>query len=214
MQEDKNMAGAPRELGRRTILKGAAWSAPVIAAAVATPLAAASDPDWNASVTSTCTGNLALDAGLAQDVITAIVNAVNLLPGVNVTRAQRYFTITATQGTVPAGTEFVLSSPQALLNASLLTHTSVIGITILGGQSTNTATIRLDQDLQQGQTIRIDMNRALLTVSVASTQTLALNGTDANNSDNSATSSVVAGSSASISVPFVGRFGYTIQACG
>lgn len=39
--QDENKA--PRQIERRTILKGAAWSAPVIAAAVAAPMAAASD---------------------------------------------------------------------------------------------------------------------------------------------------------------------------
>ncbi|MGF3055965.1 hypothetical protein [Microbacterium sp. YY-01] len=41
-------------LDRRTVLRGAAWSAPVIAAAVAMPLAAASDNQANITIDSGC----------------------------------------------------------------------------------------------------------------------------------------------------------------
>lgn len=41
-------------LSRRTVVQGAAWSVPVIAAAVATPLAAASGTPWNVRITSDC----------------------------------------------------------------------------------------------------------------------------------------------------------------
>ncbi|MES2867645.1 hypothetical protein [Microbacterium profundi] len=59
MQELENNAGAPRQIGRRTILKGAAWSAPVIAAAVAAPLAAASDNEARIRIYGDCLLNAA-----------------------------------------------------------------------------------------------------------------------------------------------------------
>ncbi|GAB3633880.1 hypothetical protein GCM10027421_32330 [Microbacterium shaanxiense] len=56
-EESRNGRG---QLSRRTVVQGAAWSVPVIAAAVATPLAAASvSSPWNVSVTPDCV----LDAG-------------------------------------------------------------------------------------------------------------------------------------------------------
>lgn len=42
MSENESIVGAPRSIGRRTVIKGAAWTVPAIAAAVAMPLAAAS----------------------------------------------------------------------------------------------------------------------------------------------------------------------------
>lgn len=41
-------------LDRRTVVKGAAWSVPVLAAAVATPLAAATTVNWNAGIATGC----------------------------------------------------------------------------------------------------------------------------------------------------------------
>lgn len=67
MTEIQNAEGATPDLGRRSVLKGAAWSVPVIAAAVATPLAAA-----------TTGARLDLNAGCFQ------VLGVGLLPGFSV----------------------------------------------------------------------------------------------------------------------------------
>lgn len=55
---------AQRGLDRRSVVKGAAWSVPVIAAAVATPFAAATTDNWNARIDAGCfigiAGNLNL----------------------------------------------------------------------------------------------------------------------------------------------------------
>jgi hypothetical protein len=51
--------GEGRSFKRRTVVKAAAWSVPVIAAAVATPLAAASGGPWNVRISGDCV----LDAG-------------------------------------------------------------------------------------------------------------------------------------------------------
>jgi len=56
--QDENKT--PRQIERRTILKGAAWSAPVIAAAVAAPMAAASDATADVYWTKTNTQLLTL----------------------------------------------------------------------------------------------------------------------------------------------------------
>src|SRR5690606_38547626 len=56
---------APRQVERRTILKGAAWSAPVIAAAIAAPMAAASDNQARIRIYGDCLLN-ALDVKVGQ----------------------------------------------------------------------------------------------------------------------------------------------------
>lgn len=63
--------GQPRTIDRRTVVKGAAWSVPAIAAAVAMPLAAASD----------LKASLAISDGCFQ------VAGVGLLPGFRVTNS-------------------------------------------------------------------------------------------------------------------------------
>lgn len=68
MTEIEMNEGASRGLDRRTIIKGAAWSVPVVAAAVATPFAAA----------TTQGGLLDLNAGCIQ------VAGVSLFPGFSV----------------------------------------------------------------------------------------------------------------------------------
>lgn len=55
---------------RRKLLKGAAWSVPVIAMAVASPAAAASTVDWNVAVSRSCGLSIAGQSGLAGFTIT------------------------------------------------------------------------------------------------------------------------------------------------
>lgn len=55
---------------RRKLLKGAAWSVPVIAMAVAAPAAAASTVDWNVAVSRGCGLSIAGQSGLAGFTIT------------------------------------------------------------------------------------------------------------------------------------------------
>lgn len=84
--------GAARGIERRTVLKGAAWSVPVIAAAVAAPAASASVNNFTAAlsgVTSTLvslrvlnTGAVATSAlGLTVPTTLAIVNGAGALSG-------------------------------------------------------------------------------------------------------------------------------------
>ena len=53
------------DMSRRTVVKGAAWSIPVVAAAVAFPGASASTgvPEWNLQVTGSCAGLIGITSG-------------------------------------------------------------------------------------------------------------------------------------------------------
>src|SRR5690606_23566796 len=61
-QEKSHMTEENKGLSRRTVVKGAAWSVPVIAAAVATPFAAASVNNAGASWVGGATQLLTLQA--------------------------------------------------------------------------------------------------------------------------------------------------------
>ncbi|MCW2163467.1 hypothetical protein B0I12_000593 [Microbacterium hydrothermale] len=65
--------GSTRGIERRTILKGAAWSVPVIAAAVAAPAASASVNNANLALTNDVTSLLALNVLDSATVLTAAV---------------------------------------------------------------------------------------------------------------------------------------------
>lgn len=69
MSEIESTEAGSRELGRRSVIKGAAWSVPVIAAAVAAPGAAATTPG---------VAGLDLNAGCVQ------ILGLQLLPGFSV----------------------------------------------------------------------------------------------------------------------------------
>ncbi|MEA5455861.1 hypothetical protein SPF06_14095 [Sinomonas sp. JGH33] len=142
-------------IGRREIVKSAAWSAPVIMGAAFAPAAAASTPAWDVAVTGQCsTGLLGIVGNSALT-----------------------FTITAAQGTVPAGTSFTLSS-SSLLNVSALAASpnTLVSISVLGSSS---ALLTLTAPLSQGSSVTIDlMGAGLLTVGLAYTFTLQLNGSD------------------------------------
>ncbi|MFD5224643.1 hypothetical protein ACFWHT_03390 [Microbacterium sp. NPDC058342] len=86
--QDENIK-APRQIERRTIVKGAAWAAPVIAAAVAAPARAASgDTELDISVNAEC-------YGLS-------------IAGIGITLPR--WEITSTGGQIPVGTTFILES--------------------------------------------------------------------------------------------------------
>ena len=109
---------APKDgLSRRTLVKGAAWSLPVIAVAAATPLASASTVTWNGTVTAFCEGDYDLSAledlvgtGLVLGTVQTALGLLGLEDG-----ARRGFTITASTGDIPAGTQYLLQDPNALL---------------------------------------------------------------------------------------------------
>jgi hypothetical protein len=139
---------------RRRVVKGAAWAAPVIAAAVAAPRAAASQGFWDVGVSGTCTTGLLGILG----------------------QPQLKFTITAVQGTVPAGTSFTLTS-NSLLTISALAASpgSLLTISLLSGSS---ALLTLNAPLVQGSSVTLDLMGQLLTVGLIYTYTLQLNGND------------------------------------
>lgn len=69
--ETTGATGSARGIERRTVLKGAAWSVPVIAAAVAAPAASASVNNANAILTNNVTSLLALNILDSATVLTA-----------------------------------------------------------------------------------------------------------------------------------------------
>lgn len=81
MTENHTNDIAGRELGRRSVIKGAAWSVPVIAAAVATPFAAATGVTGNVTVTGGCLPLLGALAGGHQ-----ITNNSNVPVTLNLTQ--------------------------------------------------------------------------------------------------------------------------------
>ncbi|MGN7861604.1 hypothetical protein ACTJI8_13580 [Microbacterium sp. 22303] len=125
-----------KHVGRRTVLKGAAWSVPVVAAAIAVPAQAASLPNGvDVRVTATCSGQydiksltdllaqislLGLPVGLTLGVVTNLVKAALSALGFN-EGVTRRFEISAAAGTIPVGTAFQLqTNPGALINLSAL----------------------------------------------------------------------------------------------
>ncbi|MBK0419467.1 hypothetical protein JD276_10520 [Leucobacter sp. CSA1] len=121
-------------LSRRTIVKGAAWSMPVLATAVAVPAVSATlEPGTDVRVTAVCDGQydiaslesllsnvslvgLPLDLSILTDLVKAALGLLGFNEG-----ATRRFEISADEGTIPAGTEFLLAtSPSALIDLSLL----------------------------------------------------------------------------------------------
>lgn len=139
---------------RRMVVKGAAWAAPVVAAAVAAPRAAASQGFWDVGVTGACTTGLLGILG----------------------QPQLKFTITAVQGTVPAGTGFTLTSNSLITVSALLASPgSLLSISVLSGTS---ALITLNSPLVQGSSVTLDLMGQLITVGLLYTYTLQLNGND------------------------------------
>lgn len=159
---------------RRTIVKGAAWSVPVIAAAVATPLAAASTA-LDLTIAGNCAGEFRA-AGLASNILNALTGLLGLDP------ATRTITVTAGTVPVPVGTTFLLDN-SGLLNVGLIGVTGALDVSALdivnvGGGVTS---ITLQQQLLPGQSFTLDLLPAVVDVKVAATQTLSLSTDAANN---------------------------------
>lgn len=166
-------------ISRRTIVKGAAWSIPVMAAAVAAPAAVATGgPGWDVTVSAACSGQYSLRL-LQNQVGTALVAvAEGLLNALGLSRATREFTITATEGTVPAGTTFSLAYPDGLIDLTLLQgliETNALTVVTINNSQ---ATFTLDSDLTQGQSITLDLLQAIIDVQLLSSVTLSLVGND------------------------------------
>lgn len=160
---------------RRTVVKGAAWSVPVIAAAVATPLSAAVSTALDLTIVGTCAGEFRA-AGLAAPVLNGLTAILGLDP------ATRTFTVTAGTVPVPVGTTFLLSN-SGLLNVGLITVTGDIDVSALdivnvGGGVTS---FTLQEALAPGESFVLNLLPAVVDVKVAATQTLSLS-TDATTS--------------------------------
>ncbi|MCJ1702983.1 MULTISPECIES: hypothetical protein [unclassified Rathayibacter] len=91
-------------LSRRSLAKTAAWSVPVVAVAIATPAAAASNATVDIVVSRACR---------------------TLTLGGSVPR----FTVSAVTGNIPAGTTFTLSSPR-LANVSVSAAGATVGVLV------------------------------------------------------------------------------------
>lgn len=110
MTDEMNVAG--RQVARRTVVKGAAWSVPAIAAAVAMPLAAAA------------TNVTTFDVRVQREKCTLV--------GASITNAQKpNFTIYADAGVIPAGSVFNLTVATGLLNLALFQDDPNAGYDIL-----------------------------------------------------------------------------------
>jgi len=195
-------------LSRRTMVKGAAWSVPVIAVAAATPMASASTADqFDVQVTGTCEGDFRA-AGLASNILNALTGVLGLDP------ATRSFTVTAAEGTIPAGTQFTLTDG-GLVNVNALSVTGAIGLDALNIiRVGNTATITLEQDLAEGQSCALELLGALADIRVASDMTLALAGTDNPSTAPGAANSAEVSTTLGTSVNVLGIVDVALQVCG
>lgn len=108
-------ASSSRSLDRRTLIKGAAWSLPVIAVAAATPMAAASPGNASLSWTASNSGLLALRVLGTGAIITA-------------------------QALVTVPTQFTLTNGPGPINVAAATVTVVVGRP--SGISLSTGTVR------------------------------------------------------------------------
>lgn len=193
-------------LSRRTMVKGAAWSVPVLAAAVAAPMASASTAGkYDVGVAAECNGNYDLDKLLNG--ISAAINGVTIagipigivlgtLLGPVISAAQdtveglldaiglkkfvnRGFTVTAVEGTIPVDTEFTLDGG-GLIDLTLLPGILQTEANALGLVSINgnTATLKLLRDLTVGESQHFTLQGNAIDLSVAGTVSFGLVGQD------------------------------------
>lgn len=207
MKTSGSISVPSQEINRRKVVKGAAWSIPVIAAAVAAPSAAASgDPvaGWDVGITGTCSGTFKAD-GLASNVLNALTGILGLKPAI------RNFRISAHEGTIPAGTRFQLSHG-GILDLNLFAW-STLGLTLLSPGPV--ATLSLTNPLPFGQSITIDLMRGLVDVKLASTVSLTLVGSDAPSSTTSpGGNSAIVRTVLGTTVNPLGLIDVNLQACG
>jgi len=117
----------PKSIKRRTLVKGAAWAAPVIAVATATPLAAAStvepEPSENATSVRVTTGSAITAGEWAQGEIQTIDTT----------------TRPATPAVFPENTVITITAPEG---ATITLDTADrMGIGTIEGEGTSTVTI-------------------------------------------------------------------------
>lgn len=112
------MSTQPAGVTRRTVVKGAAWSVPVMAASVAVPAHAASAVNWNSKIVQFCSGNFTksdLEGVVPSNLVDFVANGLWTLNNLD-PDARRGFTITATRGSIPAGTQYILEDTNNLLD--------------------------------------------------------------------------------------------------
>jgi len=179
---------------RRTVVKGAAWSVPVIAAAVATPLASASNVNQalDVTVTGSCTGQYdiadlrtllgSVNLGLAGTLGLTLTNLVDLVKaalaalGIN-DGATRGFNISVAGDTLPQGATFVLStSPGALINADLTLLSSLFNsqaqAAFIANVNGSTVSLTTTRDISAGESFPFELVEGLLDVDALTTTTL------------------------------------------
>ena len=178
---------APSGVSRRTLVKGAAWSLPVIAVAASTPLAAASVAPFNATVTAFCENDYDLSVlqglglGILLPAVQTALGVLGLTPG-----ATRGFTVTATTGDIPAGTQYLLTDPNGLLTVSGLE--SVIGAGVAGVVASGADyLITLTNPITNGNSFEVNVYDAIINVGALSSFSLTQVQADSNAADNSGT---------------------------
>lgn len=209
-------------VSRRTLVKGAAWSVPVVAAAIAVPAQAASLPTGvDVAITGACAGNYDLSvltnlvgAGLVGLVQSAVLAPLGLTPN-----PRRTFTIAAQSGTIPTGTRFALGYP-SLINLNLGVLNSVLTAAALNVISTGntSAEFATTAPIPQGGSTSFNVAGAIpvANLGVASTVTLTLLDTDhptpPPGGPNSASVTSLAAAAVSLQPIFPGTL--AVQLCG
>lgn len=141
-------AGAPRTIDRRTVVKGAAWSVPAIAAAVAMPLAAASgetkDVDVRLSFTNAVDTSV---SDIGHKLVDGIIGALGALnpggiPGI---------AFSAALGVLKTGLNAAVSLGTSLLDVSIKYPDTLVatnnGLGVLRAGQTITGTLTYDSNL-------------------------------------------------------------------
>lgn len=175
MVEEINNEGG---LSRRTVVKGAAWSLPVLAVAVAAPAATASVA-FDVQVTGNCQNDYDLSVlqglglGILLPAVQTALGALGLTPG-----ASRSFTISADEGTIPAGTSFTLSDPGAILDLVALEGIIEANVLFVATVNAGGLTITTTAPITSANPQTIEYIDAVIDLGVASTVTLSLAGSD------------------------------------
>lgn len=171
--EQQNFANKPRN--RRAIVKGAAWSVPVIAAAIAAPAASASTASTDLGIAFG--GSQILTVGILGSLLNANVTLANTL------------TVTNLGTSVSTGGEVLtLTFPSTLSQLTLVSADGLATITILG----TTATIILPV-LAPGASEVINLGLVSLPLGVLTgpqTINASLAANDTNAANNTASSTV------------------------
>lgn len=181
-----------KDLSRRTMVKGAAWSVPVLATAVAVPMASASHggPHFDVGVLSSCVGNYRLGvidnlvrnvttlAGLRATVRSTVIQLLGLL---GLTEFQtRGFVINAVEGDIPAGETFTLNYPAGAIDLALLTTALNANVLNIVTNTSGAAQLQVPAGgIAQGTTINYDISAAfIIEAGVTGNVTFAYDGMD------------------------------------